>query len=207
LQVKLTKERREVVTKLHALVAFGANLPLGGQSPAESLRQAAAELAGQGLDVVALSRFFATPCFPAGAGPDYVNAAALVTIPGSDKMGGAADLAAVLETFHAVEAKFGRKRLQRWGMRTMDIDLLAVGDSVLPDAETQDRWRLMPQDQQIGATPDRLILPHPRMQDRAFVLVPLADVAPDWVHPRTGQTVRAMLTALPQADRDAVTPL
>lgn len=92
-------------------------------------------------------------------------------------------------------------------MRTLDIDLLAMGDSVLPDAETQDRWRLLPMEQQVRATPDRLILPHPRLQDRAFVLVPLADVAPDWVHPRTGQSVRAMLAALPTEDRDAVKPL
>ena len=55
--------------------------------------------------------------------------------------------------------------------------------------------------------PTGLILPHPRMQDRAFVLVPLADVAPDWVHPRLGQSVRQMLAALPMADREAVKPL
>jgi len=55
--------------------------------------------------------------------------------------------------------------------------------------------------------PVQLILPHPRLQDRAFVLVPLADVAPDWVHPRTGLSVVQMLGALPQADRDAVRPL
>ena len=53
--------------------------------------------------------------------------------------------------------------------------------------------------------PDRLILPHPRLQDRAFVLVPLADVTPDWCHPVLGLTVAEMLAALPQADRDAVT--
>jgi 2-amino-4-hydroxy-6-hydroxymethyldihydropteridine diphosphokinase len=82
-----------------------------------------------------------------------------------------------------------------------------MGDSVLPDAATQDRWRLLPSEAQIGSTPDQLILPHPRMQDRAFVLVPLADVAPDWVHPRTGLSVRQMLAALPAEDRDAVTPL
>ncbi len=92
-------------------------------------------------------------------------------------------------------------------MRTLDIDLLAMGDSVLPDTKTQDSWRALAPEAQIRTTPDQLILPHPRLQDRAFVLVPLADVAPDWVHPRTGLTVLQMLDALPAADREAVKPL
>jgi 2-amino-4-hydroxy-6-hydroxymethyldihydropteridine diphosphokinase len=183
------------------LVAFGANLPFDDRMPSETLWKATEELSREGLSLLGLSRFYATPCFPAGAGPDYVNAAAVIQARGDD------DLASILGRLHAVEARFGRKRAQRWGMRTLDIDLLAMADSVLPDAETQDRWRLLPADAQIRTTPDQLILPHPRLQDRAFVLVPLADVAPDWVHPRTGLTVRQMLAALPQADRDAVTPL
>lgn len=184
-----------------ALVAFGANLPFDGQDPAETLRAAVVALGQEGLPVVALSPLYATPCFPAGAGPDYVNAAAVIDC------GEAVDLASILARLHRVEARFGRERAQRWGMRTLDIDLLAMGDSVLPDPETQDRWRDLPAEAQIRTTPDRLILPHPRLQDRAFVLVPLADVAPDWVHPRTGQSVREMLDALPLADRDAVKPL
>jgi 2-amino-4-hydroxy-6-hydroxymethyldihydropteridine diphosphokinase len=185
----------------HLLVALGANLPFGGEDPAATLRNAVAALAEEGLAVLELSRFFLTPCFPAGAGPDYVNAAAVLDAGDHD------DLASTLTRLHAVEGRFGRKRAQRWGMRTLDIDLLAMGDSVLPDAETQDRWRNLDPAAQIGSTPDRLILPHPRLQDRAFVLVPLDDVAPDWVHPRTGLSVRQMLDALPQADRDAVKPL
>jgi 2-amino-4-hydroxy-6-hydroxymethyldihydropteridine diphosphokinase len=183
------------------LVAFGANLPFEGEPPDRTLRDAAAALPEEGLHLRALSRLFATPCFPAGAGPDYVNAAALLEAEGP------VDLASVLAALHRVEARFGRARAQRWGMRTLDLDLLAMGDSVLPDAETQDRWRLLPPEAQVRTTPDRLILPHPRIQDRAFVLVPLADVAPDWVHPRTGRSVRQMLDALPAADRDAVKPL
>ena len=186
---------------LQTLVALGANLPFAGDAPAETLRKAVAALAGQGVEVLAFSRIFATPCFPAGAGPDYVNAAAAL------KIADQGDLASILARLHAVEAAFGRKRVQRWGMRTLDIDLLAVGDSVVPDAATQARWRDLPLQAQIGATPDQLILPHPRLQDRAFVLVPLADVAPGWVHPLTGLTVRQMLAALPAADRDAVKPL
>lgn len=183
------------------LVAFGANLPFDGATPAETLLHATEALSKEGLTLLRLSRFYATPCFPAGAGPDYVNCAAVFQSRSED------DLASILARLHAVEARFGRKRVQRWGMRTLDIDLLAMGDSVLPDPATQDRWRLLPAEAQIGSTPEQLILPHPRLQDRAFVLVPLAEVAPDWVHPRTGLSVRQMLAALPAEDRDAVTPL
>ena len=108
---------------------------------------------------------------------------------------------------HGVEAIFRRERLQRWGRRTLDLDLLAMDDLVLPDAETQAQWRnLAPQDQS-RLSPPTLILPHPRIQDRACVLVPLADVAPDWCHPILGLTVTQMLARLDPADIRAVTPL
>jgi 2-amino-4-hydroxy-6-hydroxymethyldihydropteridine diphosphokinase len=184
-----------------ALIALGANLPFERDPPAATLQQAIKALSTEGLDVLAVSRFYATPCFPAGAGPDYVNAAVLVECSHPP------DLASILRGLHQVEARFGRKRVQRWGMRTLDLDLLAVGDSVLPDPATQDAWRTLAADEQSQQVPDQLILPHPRLQDRAFVLVPLADIAPDWVHPRTGRSVREMLAALPEADRDAVKPL
>jgi 2-amino-4-hydroxy-6-hydroxymethyldihydropteridine diphosphokinase len=184
-----------------ALIALGANLPFEGEPPDQTLHRATKALSAEGLVVLAVSRFYATPCFPVGAGPDYVNAAVAVDC------GQQTDLASILHRLHAVEARFGRKRLQRWGMRTLDVDLLAVGDSVLPDEATQDAWRALAPDAQARQAPDQLILPHPRLQDRAFVLVPLADIAPDWVHPCTGQSVHEMLAALPRADRDAVKAL
>ena len=186
---------------VQALVAFGANLPFRGDAPEVTIATASKSLAREGLSVLALSRFYATPCFPAGAGPDYVNAAAVLTCDGT------IDATSILQRLHRVEEDFGRQREQRWGMRTLDIDLLALGDSVLPDVATHDAWRLLPPEAQRREAPDRVILPHPRMQDRAFVLVPLADVAPDWRHPRLGLTVREMLAALPAADRAAVKPL
>ncbi|MFO1202269.1 MAG: 2-amino-4-hydroxy-6-hydroxymethyldihydropteridine diphosphokinase [Tabrizicola sp.] len=184
-----------------ALVALGANLPFEGEPPEVTLRAALKALSAEGLAVLAVSRFFATPCFPAGAGPDYVNAAAVLDVPPE------IDATSIMQRLHSVEAFFGRRREQRWGMRTLDLDLVALGDSVLPDVATQDAWRQLAPDEQARRAPERLILPHPRLQDRAFVLVPLADVAPDWLHPRLGLTVRQMLDALPAADREAVKPL
>lgn len=184
----------------HALIAFGANLPFQDQPPVVTLRQAAARL-GQRIGPLQLSRLFATPCFPPGAGPDYVNAAARLDLPDD------IDAQALLAALHEIEAEFGRQRDTRWGMRTLDLDIVAIDETVWPDATTWHVWANLPPEDQVRRTPDRLILPHPRLQDRAFVLVPLADVAPDWHHPVTGLSVAQMLAALPEQDRAAVRPL
>ncbi len=182
-----------------ALVALGGNLPAGAVGSADLLRLALAELAGRAGRLQAVSRFFATPAFPTGSGPDYVNAAACLSTalaPG-----------ALLAVLHDIEALHGRERAARWGARTLDLDLLAMEQMVLPDAATQDGWRTLDPARQRAVAPDRLILPHPRLQDRGFVLVPLMDVAPLWRHPRTGRTVAEMAAALPEADKAAIRPL
>ena len=183
------------------LVAVGANLPIGAQIPKMTVLLALDALRKAGLSGLRVSPLYSTPCFPAGAGPDYVNAAAAAPIPAGWTAG------QVLDLLHRIENDFGRTRETRWGMRTLDLDLVAFGDAVLPDAETQAQWRDLDPATQRSATPDRLILPHPRLQDRAFVLVPLADVAPEWTHPLLGLTTRQMLANLPAEDRAQVVPL
>ena len=101
----------------------------------------------------------------------------------------------------------GRKRVVRWGARTLDLDLIGMGATVLPDAKTHQYWREMPLEMQKTVTPDELILPHPRLAERAFVLVPMMDVASDWCHPVTGLTIRAMHDALSDAQRLEVVAL
>jgi len=182
-----------------ALVALGANLSIGGQTPEMTLRKALAMLLNETVQIRAVSRFFRSPAYPAGSGPDYVNAVAALEVR--------IDAEYLLKHLHAVEVQLGRTRTSRWESRVVDLDLLCHGESVLPDAATQAAWRMLPAEEQTRAAPGQLILPHPRIADRAFVLLPLAEVAPGWVHPATGKGVAAMLAALPAADKAALRPL
>ena len=100
--------------------------------------------------------------------PDYINGCALLQVQTSPQE--------VLETLLAVEAKFGRIRRERWGPRLLDLDLLMYDDLILN-------------------TPT-LTLPHPRLHERAFVLVPLAEIAPNWVEPVSGKAIASLVEAV-----------
>jgi len=179
-------------------IALGTNLPRNEHNLADSLKLALKALRNEGLYLRALSRFWRSPAFPPGSGPDYVNACAEITGPDAP--------AAVLAALHRIEARLGRERGARWGARVIDLDLLAAGEAVMPDAETEARWRLLPLEAQMRETPETLILPHPRLADRAFVLIPLAEIAPLWRHPVTGKRVCDMLDRLDAAQKAALQP-
>ncbi|UWQ54121.1 2-amino-4-hydroxy-6-hydroxymethyldihydropteridine diphosphokinase [Leisingera caerulea] len=182
-----------------SLIALGGNLPVDADAPQATLSKAIAALQAQDLRLRSVSRFFRTPCFPAGAGPDYVNAAVAVETSLSAEE--------LLARLHEIEAQFARVRDQRWGMRTLDLDLLDHGGAVLPDAAGFARWLGLPLERQMQEAPGQLILPHPRIQDRAFVLVPLKDIAPRWRHPVLQKTVTEMLADLPPEEVAEPVPL
>lgn len=181
------------------LLAMGGNLRSAVGLPQATILQAIDDLVAADIKVIASSRLYRTPSFPAGAGPDYVNAAVLC------KSGlKAVDL---LHALNQTERKFGRLRTDRWGPRTLDIDLLAMGDQVLPDRATFEVWRGLGLAEQKKRVPDTLILPHPRLQERAFVLIPLAEIAPEWRHPVLERSVSEMLAALPDSDKAGIRPI
>jgi 2-amino-4-hydroxy-6-hydroxymethyldihydropteridine diphosphokinase len=163
------------------LVAIGANLPSSEGRSALATCQAAVDAfaALPGLRVSAVSRWFATAPVPASDQPDYINGVA--------RLEGEAEPAMLLSWLQAIEARAGRVRGAPNAARTLDLDIIAMG-RLVRDA------------------PDP-VLPHPRAHERAFVLVPLLDVAPDWVHPRLSVAARALLAALPpQGVRPCVFP-
>ncbi len=182
-----------------ALIALGSNVTLTAGGPRSCLSDALRRLTCDSLTINEVSRFFSTPAFPKGSGPDFVNAAARLETTLTPE--------ALLTHLHAVEDMLGRVRKIRWGARTIDLDLIAYGQRIQPDLETFGMWRDMPLEQQMTRAPEELILPHPRLQDRGFVLGPLRDIAPDWRHPVLGQTVTQMFDALPAAERAALKPI
>jgi 2-amino-4-hydroxy-6-hydroxymethyldihydropteridine diphosphokinase len=157
-------------------IALGANLPPMGRSTTETLDAAMVELEARGVTILARSSIWHSPAWPDPSAPPYVNAVAEVATERSPEQ--------LLAELHAVEADFGRVRQKRWDSRILDLDLLDY------------------QGQQVDR-PDGLQLPHPRMTLRAFVLLPLAEIAPDWRDPASGKAIAALIAALPAADVEA----
>ncbi len=151
------------------LLGIGANLPSPRHGPPRATCEAAlAALDGSGIAVGRRSRWYRTAPVPASAQPWYVNAVAAL------ETGLAPD--ALLHTLLGLEYRFGRVRGGPNAGRVLDLDLLAHGDLVRREAP---------------------VLPHPRMAQRAFVLLPLAEVAPGWRHPVSGESVEALIARLP----------
>ena len=151
-------------------VGVGANLPgPDGAPPLETCRRALAALAETLGPPAAVSSWYRTAPVPESGQPRFVNAVALFRAarPPRD----------VLELLLATEARFGRRRAEKWAPRVIDLDLLACGGAVIDEPG--------------------LTLPHPRLAGRAFALLPLAEIAPAWRRPGDGRPIADLVAALP----------
>ncbi len=151
------------------LIGLGANLPSMAGPPRATLEAALGRLGDAGIKVVAHSRWYRTAPVPVSDQPLFVNGVAVIET--------ALAPLPLLAALHKVEDAFGRQRSVANAARTLDLDILDYAGRVEAGAD--------------------LILPHPRLQDRAFVLLPLAEVAPGWRHPILGRRVEALISTLP----------
>ena len=149
-------------------IALGSNRRHGTHgAPAEIVRAAIAALADAGLILEAVSTVRATPAL-GPAGRSFANAVAIVSTD--------VDPPELLARLKAIEAAFGRRSGKRWGARVLDLDLLLWSEGC---------WE-----------GPGLLIPHPEMRTRGFVLEPLAEIVPDWRDPVSGATMRQLLFRL-----------
>lgn len=135
-----------------------------------ALREALQRLLAH-VEIEAVSSFYETEPVGYVDQPLFLNAVCIGTTDRSPRE--------LLEACKAIEVALGRRPGPRWGPRPIDLDLLFYDDLCLED--------------------EALTLPHPRMAERAFVLIPLAEIAPEWVHPRLGRTAAALAAEQPAA--------
>lgn len=160
------------VAEAPILLGLGANLPAAGHAtPLATLEAALAELQRSGLTILVRSSWWESAPVPLSDQPWYVNGVARIETGLGPE--------ALLALLHDVEAAFGRRRRVRNEARALDLDLLAYRDLVRDG-------------------PEPPILPHPRLGERAFVLLPLAEILPDWRHPATGESLPALIRRLPE---------
>ena len=153
------------------LIALGANLPSPAGRPADTLSAALAGFSARSITIEKRSGFYRSAAWPDPSDPPFINAVVAVRTNLSPS--------ALLATLHEAESSFGRKRAEPNAPRTLDLDILDY-------------------DGRIEQGPP--VLPHPRLEGRAFVLLPLRDVAPQWRHPVSGRSISELIGALPPAD-------
>ena len=151
-------------------IGLGANLtPDGYSSPREGCIAAVSALADEGVHLSTLSNWYESAPLPISDQPWYLNAVAEATTE--------LDAASTLAALHLVERRFGRIRTKRNAARVLDLDLLDFA-GMISDASD-------------------LALPHPRLHERAFVLMPLSELCPDWVHPLSGIAIQNLIAMIP----------
>lgn len=153
-----------------AFIALGTNMPFGGAEGCELLRRALVAMREAGFVLRARSSVWRTEAWPAGSGQaDYHNAVVEIDASGFTPQ-------SLYAALREIEGRFGRTRREKWEPRTLDLDIVAIGD--------------------LAGSFDGIDLPHARMHERAFVLAPLAEIAAEWRHPSLRQTAAELLAGL-----------
>ena len=172
------------------VVVLGSNLPSKFGNSAQTLKKCIDEIRSYySIQFLMESNWYSSSSFVDEREPRYVN----VGIRFSTNLK-PIDL---LNYTSSLENKYGRKRERRWEPRTCDIDILLCDQLILPSNSHFEKWFKLDFSHQITLSPNELIIPHPRLQERTFFLKPLNDLQPDWIHPFLGIKAKEMLDSLP----------
>ena len=180
----------------HCFIAYGANMPGPFGDPRDTLEIVFSELRKYNLEILRKSRLYTSLAFPDPEKPKYLN--------GCFELRANCEALTILGRLKSIEIKMGRRESARWDSRVCDLDLLAYSNEIHPSPEVFNYWYKMSLRTQMITKPGELLLPHPRLQDRAFVLKPLMEFASDWIHPIIKLSVKEMLEALPKKDQESV---
>jgi len=163
------------------LIGLGSNLTTEEFSSSKAILVAVMEALGEhDIEVVKKSNFYETEPMPKSDQPWFVNAVISIETDHS-----ALELLAIL---HDIERNMGRVRKVKWEARIIDLDLLCYNDEIHPNLE---KWHKVRED----ISSKLPIIPHARLHERDFVLIPMADISADWKHPVLNKTVENMLKA------------
>ena len=166
-------------------IALGSNLETQNLSRLEIINTALGHFSQFKIILIKVSSFWESRSYPDKSQPNFINAVSEVHSELNPYQ--------ILHELKNIEKKMGRKNKTRWGSRILDLDIIGSGSIILPNNFEFNKWLKMPLKKQIKIQPDELILPHPRIQDRLFVLRPLNEVDPDWVHPIFNKTPLALI--------------
>ena len=161
-------------------IALGSNLETQNLSRLEIINLALGYLSQFKIILIKVSSFWESRSYPDRSQPNFINAVTEVHSELNPYQ--------ILLILKNIEKKMGRKNTTIWGKRVLDLDIIGSGSIILPNNFEFNKWLKMPLLKQIKIQPDELILPHPRIQDRLFVLKPLNEVDPHWTHPVLNKT-------------------
>ena len=179
------------------VVVLGSNLSSEFGNSAETLKKCAGEMrSSPAIESLLESNWYISSSFLDKREPRYVN----VGIQFSTNL----EPIELLNFTSGLENKYGRKRQRRWGPRTCDIDILLCDQLILPNKLNFKKWLNLNLSDQIRLVPNELILPHPRLQERAFFLKPLNDLQPDWIHPFLKMNAKEMLDSIPLNELESI---
>ena len=171
------------------MIFIGLGSNLSGEafdSPRDVLNAALEEMSQYDITIIKISPFYETEPVPKSDQPWFLNAVVAV-----DTILSPPELLTVL---HEIEANLGRERRIRWESRIIDLDIIAYGEQIYPTAVL---WPEILQDiKSQDISPKELIIPHPRMHERLFVLEPLRDICPDWHHPILKKTIAELIKTI-----------